>query len=222
LPAAQGIPAGGEVLLVWGSGAYRADDLRLAVIDLRDPVTAKSLLGNSPFSASTLRVFYFAGTNGFLPRWSASEVDALPLLWPGALGELSVRWVPELERYLLMMMAGPEDPIGPSVCLRVAPTPWGPWSRRRQMFDWIQDGMGLRMGSRQFIHNASASPPDKVGDWLFDAQGKSGGDAYAPYLHDVTMIQDSVLLRYAMSTWNPYQAMLMEHVVSQAELRALE
>jgi hypothetical protein len=224
LPGVPGRASGGEVLLLWGSGAYRADDLRLAVVDLRDPATLNLLLGRSAFAEASLRVYYFAGTSGVATEWSASETDAVPLLWPGALGELSVRWVPEINRYLLMAIAGsidngPSDPIGSSAFVRTAPNPWGPWSRRRQVFDWFLDGMGLRNG--QFIHNAQAKPPDTVGQYLFSPQGDGSGAGYAPYLHQVRTTPAGVALRYTMSTWNPYQTMLMEHNISSVELRAL-
>jgi len=217
-----GFGGDGHVLLVWGSGAYRADDLRLAVIDLRDPAIWSYLLGNRPFPAAALPISYFAGLLGDTPLWSVHEQDARPLLWPGALGELSVRWVPELSRYLLLAMAGPEDPIGAAVWLRTARHPWGPWSRRRQMFDWVLDGMGHRNRAGQFIHDAEANPPDFVGDCVFPEQCDSGGAAYAPYLHDVKIADDIAVLWYTLSTWNPYQAMLMQHEVRLVELRRLE
>jgi hypothetical protein len=112
VPGFEGI---GTVLLVWGSGAYRADDLRLAIIDLRDPVTRSYLQATQPFPVEVLPIFYFAGMCGDRPLWSVHEEDARPLFWPSALGEFSVRWIPELGRYLLMAMAGPEDPIGAAV-----------------------------------------------------------------------------------------------------------
>jgi hypothetical protein len=137
--AIPGFSGRGQVLLIWGSGAYRADDLRLAVIDLRDPALWSLLLDREPFPAALLGTHYFIGVCGDLPLWSVHEADARPLLWPGALGELSVRWVPEIERYVLLAMSGPEDPIGAAVWLRIAREPWGPWSARRQVFDWVLD-----------------------------------------------------------------------------------
>jgi hypothetical protein len=105
--------------------------------------------------------------------------------------------------------------------VRTAPNPWGPWSRRRQVFDWFLDGMGLRNGTGQFIHNAQAKPPDTVGQYLFSPQGDGSGAGYAPYLHQVRTTPTGVALRYTMSTWTPYQTMLMEHNINSAELRAL-
>jgi hypothetical protein len=231
-PAAllPGFGGTGEVLLVWGSGAYRADDLRLAVVDLRDPALLPLLLDRKPFPGTLLGTRYFTGVSNGMPLWSVHEADAKPLLWPGALGELSVRWVQEIERYVLLAMSGPEDPIGAAVWLRTARDPWGPWSARRQVFDWVLDGMGRRDRDGdgrpdrvgQFIHDASAIPADKVGDCIFDLQCRSSGGAYAPYLNEVRRTGELVTLRYMLSTWNPYQVMLMSHDMTMRDLQALE
>ena len=228
--AVPGFGGRGVVLLVFGSGAYRADDLRLAVVDLQDPALWSLLLDREPFAPAMLGTRYFAGVCGSQPLWSMHEEDARPVLWPLALGELSVRWVPEIERYLMLAMTGPEDPLGASVWLRVARQPWGPWSRRRQVFDWILDGMGYRDlngdgrpdRKDQFIRDGAAVPPDHVGDCIFDPQCGSGGGAYAPYLQDVRRVEERLTLRYSLSTWNPYQVMLMSHDMTLAELAALE
>ena len=213
-----GFTGEGLVVLVWGSGGYRADDLRLAIIDLRDPALWTYLLDDRPFPSEVLGTRYFVGLCDGAPLWSAHEEDARPLFWPGALGELSVRWVPALRRYLMLAMSGPDDPIGNSVWMRTAPAPWGRWSRRRQMFEWVLDGMGKRNGTGKFIHENGLNPNDGVGDCIFTQQCQSGGAAYAPYLYDASVSGDVVTLRYTLSTWNPYQVMLMGHQVRLSEL----
>jgi hypothetical protein len=213
----------GQVLLVWGSGAYRADDLRLALIDLRDPAILSYLRDDRTFPVDYLAVRYLTGMCGDTPLWSLREVDARPVLWPAALGELSVRWVPAIERYVLMGMTGPEDPLGRAVWMRTARNPWGPWSRRRQVFDWWLDGVGRRNPvdrSGQFIRDPEGGNP--VGDCIFPEQCNSGGGAYAPYLHEVHLLRGVATFRYLLSTWNPYQVMLMNHTVGLDQLRALE
>ena len=69
------------------------------------------------------------------PRWSPHESDAAAVVL-GAFGEVSVRWVDELDAYVLLAMDGPEDPVGKGVTLRSARQPWGPWTPRRRLFDW--------------------------------------------------------------------------------------
>jgi Domain of unknown function (DUF4185) len=219
-----------RVLFIWGSGGYRADDLRLAVLELRDPVVLSLLLDNAAFPVEHLGVRYFAGLCGDTPTWSLHESDARPVLWPCALGELSVRWAPEIDRYILLAMTGPEDPLGAAVWMRVARQPWGRWSKRRQLFDWVADGMGRRDANHdgrpdrvgQFMHDLDAQPPDSVGDCIFPAQSQSGGGAYAPYLHEVQRQGDRVTLLYTLSTWNPYQSMLMRHDFTMGDLQTLE
>lgn len=200
----------GDELLLWGTGAYRADDVRLAKVDLAAAGVADGLLRGDadPFLAA-LR--YWAGPG----RWSTGEADAVPLLSRGAHGELSVRWVPEIGRYLMLTMAGPEDPIGAAVVLRTAFEPWGPWSPRIRLFDWIRDGMSHGDDSRRFIR---ASHSDAVGDAIFAAQSEATGAAYAPYLFDARLDGDQLVLRYTLSTWNPYQVVLMRHRLSASDL----
>ena len=235
----------GDQLYLWGSGAYRADDLRLARVDLATPGLADALRkGNAgPFQAA---VRYWAGppvearptpvetqsppvdpvetgahpvstssTDGHPgstvePVWSTRESAARPLLTPGAHGEVSVRWVPELDRYLMLTMSGPEDPIGAAVLLRTAPQPWGPWSPRLRLLDWVAVGMSFDDPSQRFIR-ASSDGSDPVGDATFRGQANATGAAYAPYFYDVRRQGDVLVLRYTLSTWNPYQVVLMRH-----------
>ncbi len=202
----------GEHLYLWGSGAYRADDLRLARVDLTTPGLAEALRSGSaaPFLAA---VRYWAGSDAAAPdgqRWSSHETSARPLLTPGAHGEVSVRWVEQLGHYLMLTMSGPEDPIGAAVLLRTAATPWGPWSPRLRLLDWVASGMCFDDPGQRFI-KASSDGSDPVGDAIFRGQANATGAAYAPYLYDVAMHGDQVVLRYTLSTWNPYQVVLMRH-----------
>lgn len=193
-----------DVLALWGTGSYRADDLRLAVLDAH--AIAEGLRGRRPVS---LGLRYFTGSDAAgAPRWSADEADAAPLV-AGAMGEVSVRWVPELGVYALLDMTGPGDPAGGAVVLRTAPTPWGPWSPRRVLLDWIRDGLSFADPASRFIRTHVADDP--VGDAIFPGQASATGGAYAPYLFDSRRDGDDVVLRYTLSTWNPYQIVLMEH-----------
>lgn len=191
----------GDELLLWGTGAYRADDIRLARVDLTAAGVTDGLRRGSaePFLAA---VRYWAGPG----HWSPAEADAVPVTSPGAHGELSVRRVPAIGRYLMLTMSGPEDPIGAAVVLRTASEPWGPWSPRIRLFDWVGDGMSPGDDARRFIR---ASHSDAVGDAIFAGQAEATGAAYAPYLFDARLDGDDLVLRYTLSTWNPYQVVLM-------------
>lgn len=205
----------GDQLLIWGSGCYRADDIRLARVDLAAPAVSDTLAGGQvePFLDA---VRYWAGPGS----WSADEADARPIVTPGAHGEVSVRWLPEAARYLMLAMTGPDDPAGPAVVLRTATQPWGPWSPRLRLLNWIADGMHPPDVARRFIR-AFADGTDPVGDAVFRQQADATGAAYAPYIFDARRAGDQLMLRYTLSTWNPYQVVLMQHRLSLAELANL-
>jgi hypothetical protein len=189
----------GDDLLIWGSGPYRASEPRLAKLDgdaLARLATARD--------TSHLGVRYWDGAG-----WSHDEEDAAPLFTPAALGELSVRWVPAVGAYLILAGSGPEDPIGPAITLRVAPNPWGPWSPRLRLLDWVATGMSHADPFTRFIKAAGEGDP--VGDRIFPGQADGTGAAYAPYLFDARLDDDELVLRYTLSTWNPYQVVLMQH-----------
>ncbi|HEY3337043.1 MAG TPA: DUF4185 domain-containing protein [Propionicimonas sp.] len=191
----------GDDLLIWGSGPYRASEPRLAKLD--GEALAK-LAQRGTVLPFTLGVRYWDGAG-----WSDHEEEAAPLLSPGALGELSVRWVPEAGGYLMLAGSGPEDPIGPAITLRVAKDPWGPWSPRLRLLDWIATGMSHHDPFTRFIKAANEGDP--VGDRIFPGQADGTGAAYAPYLFDTHLEDRELVLRYTLSTWNPYQVVLMQH-----------
>lgn len=206
----------GDLLYVWGSGAYRAGDLRLAAFDLTAPALRDALAGRVPWSRPFPGVTYWAGVDADgAQRWASDEDAAAPVL-RAALGELSVRWVPEASRYVLLAMSGPEDPIGPAVTLRSAPAPWGPWSARRRLFDWHASGVCAADEASRFIRSRLVGDP--VGDEVFSVQARMTGGAYAPYLFDSRREGEAIVLRYTLSTWNPYQVVLMEHRLDAASL----
>ncbi|MBK8463693.1 MAG: DUF4185 domain-containing protein [Nigerium sp.] len=214
-PAARVPGFGGDhdLILLFGTDAYRAGNLRLAVLDPGRPGVADALTAPGPIPRGALGVRYWAGEAAGVPVWSASEDDARPLFRPGAFGEISVRWVPAIERFVLLACSGPEDPIGPAVTLRTSPAPWGPWTPRRRLFDWVAQGMRHGDPAARFI-KAYADGSDVVGDRVFRQQADSTGAGYAPYLFDAVRDGDHLVLRYTLSTWNPYQVVLMSHRLS--------
>ena len=211
-PAARLPGFGGDhdLILLFGTDAYRAGNLRLAVLDPGRPGVRAALASPGPITLRALGLRYWAGERDGVPVWSRSEHDARPLFHPGAFGEISVRWVPAISRFVLLACSGPEDPIGPSVTLRTAPTPWGPWTPRRRLFDWVARGMCHGDASSRFI-KAYGDGSDVVGDRIFRPQAASTGAGYAPYLFDAARAGDDLVLRYTLSTWNPYQVVLMQH-----------
>jgi hypothetical protein len=218
-----GLPAGREGLLIWGTGAYRMDHIYLAFLPLDDESLIDEMFRNNEMPRGRLPVMYYRGIDGGQPRWSKDERDAAPIFYPAAIGELSVRWDATMRAFVMMYMTGPDDPIGPSVLIRLSRTPWGPWSRRRMAFNWILDGLGYRSHKTRgswFIHVNSKEIgfDDELGDNIIDGRGpEKGGAAYAPYHIPRYTRRDSraIQLFYALSTWNPYQVVLMRHSITE-------
>jgi hypothetical protein len=209
LPASavnHGDGSAGDVLLLWGTGSYRASEVRLAMLDASALDRLDGL--RQPVVTEELGLRYWDGS-----AWSDSEEAAAALFRPGALGELSVRWVPGAGKYALLAASGPEDPVGAAVTLRWAERPWGPWTPRLRLLDWVADGMS----SDPFTRFIRASQDDEVADRVFRIQARSTGGAYAPYLFDSRRDGDDLVLRYTLSTWNPYQVVLMEHRLEPGE-----
>jgi hypothetical protein len=205
-----GLPAGSDVLWIWGSGRYRSSDVYLAVVPFGQ-------LEPGPFD---LR--YFAGTRRS-PRWSRSEDDATPLFADGSVGELSVRWHPALQRYL----ATYNSDNFRGIHLRSAPAPWGPWSTSPIMlFDPLArrdpadpcSGRGLGL----FMHVPwTERVCDHVQDDMFGhRRDDEPGGEYGPYqISNLTRARDGGAdVYFTMSSWNPYQAHLMTAFVDQALL----
>jgi hypothetical protein len=85
------------------------------------------------------------------------------------------------------------------------------------------EAAGQRLPEGWFIHDGAAVPPDGLGDTIIDRPGNGGGGAYAPYQlpYHTRRRGDRVLLYYVLSTWNPYQVVLMRHELSFQELATL-
>jgi len=180
---------GGKVL-AFGSGNYRQSDVRLAIMD-EDKVGEKSAIR------------YFAGTDADgQPKWSAHEADSAALLDQSCVGELSVAWSADLSKWVMMYNCGaPRSQI----MVRTADNAWGPWSSPQVVFDAERDN-----GMCQFMHD----PQGRCGTRLTDPHSPQiAGDPYAPYM--IARFAKGVAGRHAdiyflMSTWNPYNVVLMK------------
>jgi hypothetical protein len=194
-----GLPIGTPVLWIWGSGRYRGSAVYLAVLPLADLETL-----------TTVR--YFAGG----VEWSANEDVAVALLPEGDVGELSARWNPALARWLLLINSG--NPRG--ILMHSAPQPWGPWSPDPVMIFDPTAAPGADPcsgpGYGKFMHvGYQVAHCDHVQDDMFDPghfRDDEWGGEYGPY--QITRyagnVRDNVAqIWFTMSTWNPYQVMLM-------------
>ena len=179
--------AGGEGLLLVGSGDYRMSNAFLAYVPLlpgqRPELSEWRFFGGMFFSSP-------GDPEGGRPIWLTQEEkqNTLPIVSDPQLGELSFCWNPFLQRWLLVYQASHRG-IG-GIWLRSAKWPWGPWSEPQLLFD------------------------NEQGHLLRDPFIDPGGAAYAPYIISRYNKWDSLSQRatiyYTMSTWKPYQVMLMK------------
>ena len=193
-----GLPGQTDLLWIWGSGRYRSSDVYLAVTPF------------ATLASGALHLRFFSGSRT-APAWSNAEEDATALFPAGSVGELSVRWNHVLRRWLATFNA--DNPGG--ILLHAAPNPWGPWSQTPvRVFD-PANGYG------NFMHVSWAQAKvDHVQDDMFNPgqfRDDDWGGEYGPYqisTHAEAAGRDACRLYFTMSTWNPYQAMLMTTVLS--------
>jgi hypothetical protein len=191
---------GAPVLWIWGTGRYRMSAVYLSVLPL------DGLDQLQP-------IRYFSG--GI--TWSLDEDNAVPLVCAGDVGELSVRWNPFLGRWLLLFNSA--NPRG--ILMHSAPRPWGPWSSNPVIvFDPAAradpNDPCSGAGYGRFMHIPwSERICDHVQDDMFSPgnfRDNDWGGEYGPY--QITRYATGVAGRssqiwFTLSSWNPYQTMLM-------------
>jgi uncharacterized protein DUF4185 len=196
----QGLPEkAGEGLLIWGTGEHRKSDIYLAYIPLAE-------INNR----SSLR--FFSGIadeeeDHLQPIWTSDESMAKPLFPTGCAGEISVRWNYYLEKWIMLYNCELCNTRG--VIVRLADTPWGPWSAPKIIFD-PEDGY------RKFIHEPGK---DNLNDPTRDGHEDKGHE-YGPY--QMAPYSTGIKGRYTkiyftMSTWNPYQVMQMSAIIPSTD-----
>src|SRR5690554_5261802 len=183
-------PHEGDGLVLFASGTYRQSHVYLAY----QPVSGIK-------NKNSIR--YFAGMKDGNPLWNKNEKDAQPIfrLSDPGVGELSASYNRFIKKWILMYNHG--DPRG--INLRTSDTPWGPWSEPQVVFRPWDDG-----GYCHFIHT----------DWQFEncdnvhnpGRENEWGGEYGPYefSHFATGTDQSTTIYFTMSTWNPYEVVLMK------------
>jgi hypothetical protein len=190
-----GLPdATGPGLLVFGSGLYRASNPYLCYLPL-GAVEDRS------------RLRYFAGRQAGSHKvcWSTRESDAMPLFADPQIGEICVTWNSFLRMWLMTYNA--TNPRG--INFRVAEQPWGPWSPTSLLFDPWTDG-----GYCHFMH---VSWDFRVCDYVYDpGRITDWGGEYGPYVISQFTKGDNVHTKiyFVMSTWNPYNTVLMKSTLA--------
>lgn len=189
-----GLPYSGDNLLIFGSGAYRKSNVYLAAMPA-DLIATKS----------TLR--YLTGFIGDSPVWGTDEAAALALFNHTTVGEFSCCWISQLGKWVMLYNSG--SPRG--ITMRTADNPWGPWSAGTVILEPWGDG-----GYARFMHVSWSGWGrfDAFHDGLMGGANVWGGE-YGPYLIPRFTKVDSAgcQLYYTMSTWNPYQVILVRSEV---------
>ena len=179
-------------VLLWASGNYRASDVFLATV----PADAAGERRHWRFVAG----FDHAGA----PQWLEDERRAQAVVAHPVVGELSVMWHETWGCWL--MLYNSSEPRG--IVLRAAPLPWGPWSDPLVVFDPWRD--------RGYCHFMHTSWENRRCDDVHDpGREYEWGGEYGPYLVPrwCRAGEERGTLVYTMSTWNPYQVMVMESVL---------
>jgi hypothetical protein len=158
---------------------------------------------------------YYAGGN----MWSGDENDAVALLCEGDVGELSARWNSFLGRWLLLFNSG--NPRG--ILMHSAPGPWGPWSADPVMIFDPTPAPGASpcsgAGYGRFMHvDYQLAHCDHVQDNMFPPfafRDNEWGGEYGPYqiTRYAGTFDEIPQIWFTMSTWNPYQSMLMKTLI---------
>jgi uncharacterized protein DUF4185 len=177
-------------LFIFGSGEYRKSTVCLARVR-----------SNEIGRRSRIEYLVGSGTNRE-PKWSSREADAMALFPNDQIGEFSVSYVEPVKRYVMLYNSG--KPRG--IVMRSATLPRGPWSDGVVIFDPARDN-----GYGHFMH----VPPSVKGqhDALSDPNlTEEWGGEYGPYLmaRYTTTGDGRCRIYYTMSTWNPYQVMVMQ------------
>jgi hypothetical protein len=181
---------GEDWLYVYGSGEYRKSSVCLARVRPKD-------IGDRS------KMEYFTGIGPReQPRWSGKEADAVTLFRHDQVGEFSVSYLKPLKRFVMLYNAD-EGPRG--INMRSAVAPWGPWSDTTVVFEPDRDN-----GYGHFMHISSKAK--KMADALSDpGRQEEWGGEYGPYIMSrfTTEADGHCRIFYTMSTWNPYQVMVM-------------
>ena len=181
--------AEGEGLALFGSGSYRASNVRLAF----QPASAIE-------DVSSLR--YFTGLDAAgNPLWSPNELDAIELFDQPSVGELSVAWNKFIRRWV--MLYNGDNPRG--INCRTARQPWGPWTQPQVLFEpWSDLGYGHFMHVNWSFRNLdNVQNPGREYEW---------GGEYGPYMFKelATGTDNRTTIYFTLSTWNPYVSVLMK------------
>lgn len=187
----------GEGLVMFGSGAYRESNVKLAFQSASQIETKSSIR-------------YFTGLDAAgLPLWSTNESQAIDLFDLPTVGEISVSYNKFIRRWIMLYN---DFDYYRGINMRTAKYPWGPWSAPQTIFHPWSDG-----GYCHFMHITwDVQNCDDVYD-VIAGPYVSGGE-YGPYQFEdhATGDVNSTTIYFTMSTWNPYTVVLMKATLQKS------
>jgi len=182
--------ASGDGLVIFGSGTYRASNVRLAfqpAADIENP--------------SALRYFGGLDASGN-PIWSTDESAGIDLFDQPVVGELSVAYNRFIRRWVMLYNS---DDAQRGINFRTARQPWGPWSANQVLLDpWSGGAYG------QYFHiHWNWSVTDNVQN---PGREDEFGGEYGPYMFRelATGSDNRTTIYFTLSSWNPYVSLLMK------------
>jgi hypothetical protein len=183
----------GDTLYLFGSGTYRDSEVFLA----RVPIA--QIEDHDAYR-------FYAGSDGCNDAWVADEASAVPLFGPACVGELSAHRDAALDAWIVLYNC--DEPRG--IQARVARGPTGPWSEQASVFEpWDSGGYCHFMHASYTWGNCDAvHDPGRENEW---------GGEYGPYVVEgasEVLGERAAALYFILSTWNPYNTMLMRTELS--------
>ncbi len=190
------------------------------------PVSGNPLLLDITYKPTSFSYFNGLDGNG-QPRWTNDESAAQPL-WGDThqcVGYYSVRYLQPVNTWLALYTCAINDVVTRGIYLRTAAKPWGPWSApvAVMMVPGTENPycnyMHLRSGPRDRRRRCPRGAPNPFDDEKRESQGtehagmRNDGGEYAPFLLPSSYHKYSAggrtTLYFTLSTWNPYQTVLM-------------
>ncbi len=197
-----GLPqTNGMGLLIFGSGPYRKSDIYLAFQpegSIEDPAALRFFTGldsnNNPMwttqESNSVRVAAVAFTNG-----SGKTEGA---------GELSATFNVYLKKWILLYN------LTAQIQFKTSDKPWGPFPMHGISFDPTDD-----QGYTNFIYLPDGNDLNLCQPNVTGHDTNTTGGVYGPYVFNsfsqgsVTLSSIQTTLYHTMSTWNPYNVVLM-------------
>jgi hypothetical protein len=168
---------------------------------------------------------YFGGLNLIGQPWWTSDENAAAPLWTDAhqcLGYFSARYLEPAKKWLALYTCNIKDVVERGVYLRTAAKPWGPWSAPTavMMAAGTEDPYCYYMHRPIDKGKCPAGAPNPFEDEKRVPRGdqeragrRNYGGEYAPFLLPSSYQRyngiGTTRLFFTLSTWNPYQTVLM-------------